>query len=223
MSPLKDFEHMLTKSERWLWVQFTTPMRIQAFLDKVPYSVETGYRCPLRVLRERMGHCFDGALFAAAALRRLGNPPLILNMIANDEDDDHILALYKRDGYWGAIAKSNFAGLRFREPVYRTLRELVMSYFEQFYNVERKKTLRSYTVPLNLKAFDKFNWMTSDPPIEKIGSRLDEIRKVRILTRGMIASLSLVDERAYRAGLVGTNRAGLYQPRKKAARTPEKF
>jgi len=185
--------------------------------------METGYRCPLRVLRERVAHCFDGALFAATALRCLGNPPQILNMISNNEDDDHILALYKRGGHWGAIAKSNFAGLRFREPVYRTLRELVMSYFEQFYNVERKKTLRSYTVPLHLKAFDKFNWVTSDPPIEKIGSRLDEIRKVHIVKRGMIAGLSLVDERSYRAGLVGTNRAGLYQPRKRGRRKPEKF
>jgi hypothetical protein len=98
-----------------------------------------------------------------------------------------------------------------------------MSYFEQFYNVERKKTLRSYTVPLHLRAFDRFNWMTNDPAIEKIGKRLDQIRKVCILTRGMIAGLSLVDERSYRAGLVGTNRAGLYQPHKRARRKPEKF
>ena len=223
MSVLKDFEHMLAKSERRKWAQLTTPIRIQAFLDKLPYCVETGYHCPLRVLRERVAHCFDGALFGAAALRRLGNPPLILNMIANDEDDDHILALYKHDGYWGAIAKSNFAGLRFREPVYRTLRELAMSYFEQFYNIKRKKTLRSYTVPLNLKAFDKLDWMTCDPPIEEIGKRLDEIRKVRILTRGMIGSLSLIDERSYRAGLVGTNRLGLYQPHKRGVRKPDKF
>lgn len=216
MSVHKDFEQTLAKFERRILAQMTTPMRIQAFLDKLPYSVETGYRCPLRVLRERVVHCFDGALFAAAALRRFGNPPLILNMIANDEDDDHILALYNRDGHWGAIAKSNFAGLRFREPIYRTLRELVMSYFEQFYNVERKKTLRSYTVPLNLKAFDKFSWMTSDPPIGKIGKRLDEIRKVRILTRRMIAGLSLVDEPSYQAGLLGANKAGLYKPARKS-------
>jgi hypothetical protein len=216
MSVHKDFEQTLAKFERRILAQMTTPMRIQAFLDKLPYSVETGYRCPLRVLREFVAHCFDGALFAAAALRRFGNLPLILNMIANDEDDDDILALYNRDGHWGAIAKSNFAGLRFREPIYRTLRELVMSYFEQFYNVERKKTLRSYTVPLNLKAFDKFNWMTSDPPIEKIGKRLDEIRKVRILTRRMIAGLSLVDERSDQAGLLGANKAGLYKPARKS-------
>jgi hypothetical protein len=223
MSVLKDFEQVMTKAERRVWATLTTPIKIQDFLDKLPYSVETGYRCPLRVLREQVAHCFDGALFAATGLRRLGNPPLILNLIANDEDDDHILSLFKRDRYWGAIAKSNFAGLRFREPIYRTLRELVMSYFEQFYNVERKKTLRGYTVPLHLKAFDRFNWMMSDPPIDKIGKRLDEIRKVRILTRGMIASLSPIDQRSYQAGLVGTNRAGLYQPSKRTRRKPEKF
>jgi hypothetical protein len=128
------------------------------------------------------------------------------------QDDDHLLALYKWDGHWGAVAKSNFVGLRFREPIYRTLHELVMSYFEQFYNVERKKTLRSYTVPLNLKAFDKSKWMTSDESLERIGSRLDEIRKVRLVTRRMIANLSLVDERSYQAGLLGADKAGLYKP-----------
>ena len=156
MLVFKNFDKALTESERRIMIQLTTPFKIQTFLDKLPYSVEASYRCPLRVLREHVAHCFDGALFAAAVLRFLGDPPLILNMIANNEDDDHLLALYKRDGYWGSIAKSNFAGLRFREPIYRNLRDLVMSYFEQFYNVERKKTLRSYTVPLHLKAFDNF-------------------------------------------------------------------
>jgi hypothetical protein len=212
ISIIEDFDQVLTKSEHRMMAQLTTPRKIQDFLDGLPYSVETIYRCPLRVLRERMAHCFDGALFGAAALRCLGYPPLILNMPAIVQDDDHLLALYKRDRHWGAVAKSNFVGLRFREPIYRTLRELVMSYFEQFYNVERKKTLRSYTVPLNLKAFDKLNWMTSDESLERIGERLDEIRKVRILTRRMIAGLSLVDKRSYQAGLLGANEAGLYRP-----------
>jgi len=212
MPIVQGFDQALTRSERRTMLQLNTPMRIQAFLDKLPYSVGKGYRCPLRVLREHTAGCFDGALFGAAALRRLGNPPLILNMIANDEDDDHLLALYKRDGHWGAVAKSNFVGLRFREPIYRNLRELVMSYFEQFYSVERKKTLRSYTVPLNLKAFDKLNWMTSDGPLERIGERLDEVRKVPILTRRIIAGLTLVDARSYQAGLVGANKEGLYKP-----------
>ena len=195
--------------------RLSAPDRIQAFLDGVAYSVESEYRCPLRVLRERTAHCFDGALFAAMALRRIGYPPLILYMIANGRDDDHLLALYKRQGYWGAVAKSNFVGLRFREPVYRSLRELVMSYFEQFYNVEREKTLRAYTAPLNLKGFDEFHWMTSDDPLERIARRLDEIRRFSVLTRSMIAALSPVDERSYQAGLCGANQAGLYQPSRK--------
>jgi len=212
MSSIEDFGQALTKPEQERMAQLTTPRKIQDFLDRLPYSVESIYRCPLRVFREHTAHCFDGALFGAAALHRLGYPPLVLNMTAIAEDDDHLLAPYQRGGHWGAVAKSNFVGLRFREPIYRNLRELVMSYFEQFYSVERKKSLRSYTVPLNLKAFDKLNWMMSDEPLERIGERLDEIRKVPILTRRMIAGLSLVDERSYEAGLLGTNKTGLYRP-----------
>jgi len=208
----KDFEHALSKLERRVIAQLTTPRKIQDFLDGLPYSVESIYRCPLRVFQEHTAHCFDGALFAAAALRRLGYPPLVLNMSAIVEDDDHLLALYKRDGHWGAVAKSNFVGLRFREPIYRNLRELMMSYFEQFYSLERKKSLRSYTVPVNLRVFDKLNWMMSDEPLERIGERLDEIRRIPLLTRRMIGNLSLVDERLYKAGLLGANQAGLYRP-----------
>src|SRR4030042_6197449 len=202
----------LRKPECEFLETLTTPVEIQDFLDGLPYSTEYVYRCPLRVLWDRVAHCFDGALFAAAALRRLDYPPLILEMVPNDRDDDHLLALYKDDGYWGAVAKSNFVGLRFREPIYRTLRELVMSYFEQYYNVEREKTLRSYTLPLHLKVFDKVNWMTSDESIELIAQRLDETRKISILTPSMISNLSLVDERSYRAGLFEANERGLYKP-----------
>ena len=176
----KSFEQALTKQERRILSGLTSPNRIQAFLDNLAYSPETGYRCPLRVLREKTAHCFDGALFGAAALRRLGHQPLVLYMIATARDDDHLLALYRRDGHWGSVAKSNFVGLRFREPVYRTLRELVMSYFESYYNVAREKTLRGYTVPLNLRTFDKLNWMVKDEPLERIAERLDEIRKFPI-------------------------------------------
>jgi hypothetical protein len=212
MSSIEDFGQALTKPEQERMAQLTTPRKIQDFLDRLPYSVESIYRCPLRVFREHTAHCFDGALFGAAALRCLGYPALVLNMTAISEDDDHLLAPYKHDGHWGAVAKSNFVGLRFREPIYRNLRELVMSYFEQFYSVERKKSLRSYTVPLNLRVFDKLNWMKSDEPLERVGERLDEIRKVSLLTRRMIAGLSLVDELSYKAGLLGANKAGLYRP-----------
>ena len=136
-------------------------------------------------------------------------------MVPNGRDDVHLLALYKRNGHWGAVAKSNFVGLRFREPVYRNLRELVMSYFEQFYNVEREKTLRSYSLPLNLKAFDRWSWMTSDDSLERIAQRLDRVRKIPLLTQPMMSNLSSVDERSYRAGLFGSNEAGLFKPNRK--------
>lgn len=212
MSTVEAFEQGLSPSELKVMRQLVSVQDIQAFLDEVPYSAEATDRCPLRVLRERIAHCFDGALFAAAALRRLGYPPLIVDMLPRARDDDHVLALYKQDGHWGAVAKSNFVGLRFREPVYRTLRELVMSYFEQYYNVAREKTLWGYTVPLNLKTFDKLNWMGRDEPLEAILQRLGEIRRVPVLTETMIAGLSLVDGRSYQAGLLGVNEAGLYKP-----------
>ncbi|MFB3884601.1 MAG: hypothetical protein ACE144_05190 [Thermodesulfobacteriota bacterium] len=215
MGAVEDFDHVLTESERRKITELNTPNKIQAFLDKLPYRAERAYRCPLRVFRERIAHCFDGALFAAAALRRLGHRPLVLEMLPNDRDDDHMLALYGRDGHWGAVAKSNFVGLRFREPVYRTLRELVMSYFEHFYNLEREKTLRGYTVPMSLEAFDRFKWVTSDEPLERIGRQLDKVRKVRLLTRRMVIDLSPMDERSYQAGLLGANARGLFRPHRK--------
>ena len=212
MSAIKLFNQSLTDPEKAIMKQLTDPNRIQLFLDELPYSADTFYRCPLQVLQEKTAHCFDGALFAAAALRQIGYPPLILDMIPNQRDDDHLLALYKQDGHWGAIAKSNFVGLRFREPVYRNLRELVMSYFEQYYNVEREKTLRRYTVPLNLERFDKFNWMTMPDHLEKIADKLDQIRRFDLLSGKIVKRLSLLDQRSYQAGLMGVNEKGLFRP-----------
>ncbi len=145
-------------------------------------------------------------------LSRLGYPALILNLLPNERDDDHVLALFQHDRHWGALAKSNFVGLRFREPVYRTLRELVMSYFENYYNLHREKTLRGYTMPLDLKAFARLGWTTRDETMDLIARRLDETRRVEILTRPMAAGLSLVDKRSCEAGLHGANRAGLSVP-----------
>jgi len=214
MQAVEAFDETLTHSERRLLSRLNNPAKIQAYLDRIPYSAEDRYRCPLSVLRDRTAHCFDGALFAAAILRRLDYPPLILDILPNDRDDDHLLALYKRDGHWGAVAKSNFVGLRFREPVYRTLRELVMSYFEQYYNVQREKTLRGYTVPLNLKSFDKDHWMTSDEYLERIADRLGEIRNFPVVAPEMAARLSPLDRRSYQAGMLGVDKAGLYKPPK---------
>ncbi len=212
MSAEARFLAALTAPQRRRIAALTTPFLIQGFLDEVPYSTEPVYRCPLKVVQDRLAHCFDGALFAAACLRLIGHRPLILDMLPNERDDEHLLALFQVDGRWGAVAKSNFAGLRFREPVYRSLRELVMSYFEQYYNVEREKTLRGYTVPLDLAAFDPQDWMTSDGAMEPIADRTDSIRRYPLLTPAMAARLNPVDDRQYRAGLQGADAAGLFKP-----------
>jgi hypothetical protein len=212
LEPMDRFLDALDAAERELVLGMDGPAAIQAFLDSIPYSSDPFYRCPRRVLRDRRAHCFDGALLAAAALRRLGHPPLIVDLYA-ERDDDHMLALWQRDGCWGALAKSNFVGLRFREPVFVSLRELVMSYFEVFYNVDREKTLRGYTVPLDLAELDDLDWMGSDGGLDAVADRLDALDRMPVLTPGMIARLSPMDPRSFASGMAGADPAGLYQPK----------
>jgi hypothetical protein len=213
VTAIKQFEATLTKKQLKVLSGLTSPWKIQQFLDSIPYSSEEVYRCPASVLRDNKGHCFDGALFAAAALRRLGYPPLIVYMIAV-RDDDHLLAVYRRNGAWGTVAKSNCVGLRYREPIYRSLRELVMSYFEDYFNTEGVKSLRGYTVPIDLAQYDSLNWMTSDENLEIIADGLDKRRKFKLLTEDGIAGLAPVDKRSYDAGFLGSDWAGLYDPKK---------
>jgi len=201
----------LDDAERDLLLGLDSPARIQAFLDSVPYSSDPFYRCPRRVLRDRRAHCFDGALMAAAALRVLGYPPLVVDLYA-ERDDDHMLALWQRDGCWGALAKSNFAGLRFREPIYQSLRELVMSYFEDFYNVLGEKSLRGFTVPLDLAGLDGLAWMENDDGLDAVAQRLDALDRTPVLTAGMVAGLSRLDARSLAAGMLGADPDGLYRP-----------
>jgi hypothetical protein len=202
-----------TPKEREVLDRLRSPGEIQAFLDSIPYSADPIYRSPRSVLRDRKAHCFDGALFGAAALRSLGHPPLIVDMQAV-RDDDHLLAIFRRDGRWGAVAKSNFVGLRFREPVYRSLRELVMSYFDAYYNLDGEKSLRGYTRPLDLRRMDSLEWMTRDDRLETIAEKLDQIRSYRLLTDRMVEQLVPVDRRTYEAGMLGVNPDGLYKGEK---------
>jgi hypothetical protein len=183
-----------------------TPEKIQRFLDtEIGYNTEPDgatIRSPQRVLRDRLAHCIEGALLAAAALRVHGAPPLLLDLEAV-RDDDHVLAVFKQHNCWGAIGKSNYAGLRFREPVYRTLRELVMSYFEHHFNDAREKTLRKYSRPVNLTRFDRINWMTSEEDLWPIADYLVTIPHVPVLQNGAARRLNRVDDRLFAAGRLG--------------------
>ncbi len=208
-----EFERLATAAERRLIAGLTTPERLQSFLDGIPYRSEERYRCPLSVLRDRRGHCFDGAVLAAMVLSRLGHPPRIVELIPNKRDDDHIVAVYRVRDCWGAVGHSNFSGLRYREPVFRTVRELVMSYFEEFFNLAREKTLRGHTLPLHLGEFDSRGWMTRDRTMDLIAKRLDTVPRRALLTRAMVLCLAPVDARSYQSGLLGSVRSGLYKPR----------
>ena len=210
MNAVQHFEAALSRDERRLIGRLVSPDAIQAFLDGVAYKVKTSYQSPIGVLRTREANCFDGALFAAAALRRIGQAPVILHMTAAD-DDDHVIALHRRDGFVGAVAKSNFVGLRYREAIYRNMRELLMSYFELYFNLRGKKSLRAYTDPLNLSSFDRLSWMTRDDAIETISVRLDSLKRHALVTSPMVRRLSPVDRRTYRANLLGATMTGMHR------------
>jgi len=211
-----DLDRQLAPAERRLLASMKTPPRVQAFLDSSPIV-----RIPSTAPAAGDGRS-HGALLRCGRLCRCSAAscrvsPLILELLPNAHDDDHLLALFRRNGCWGAVAKSNFAGLRYREPVYRTLRELALSFFEQYYNLARRKTLRGYTLPLHLGSFDSDGWTVRDEPLWEIADRLDRQRRVVLATPRMAAGFSTVDERSYRAGLLGSVDAGLYRPRGKGA------
>lgn len=197
----------LTRKEAALLRRLGPPHRIQRFLDDLDYDVAgAACRSPRRVLAERRVQCLDGALFAAAALRAQGHPPLIVDLEAV-QDDDHVIAVFRQRGHWGAIARSNYSGLRFREPVYRTLRELVMSYFESYFNLRRQKTLRRYSRPVDLARFDRRGWMTSEQDLWYIAEHLCTIPHQAVVPRKLVARLSPVEPVLFEAGLVGRRRA----------------
>jgi hypothetical protein len=179
-----------------------TPAGIQRFLDDLPYNLNYTARSPRKVLSDRTASCLEGGIFAAAALRVLGFPALIFDLEA-DHDTDHVIAIFKVRGGWGAIAKSNFNGCRYREPVYRTLRELAMSYFNIYFNLRFERTLRRYSRPVNLARFDYLNWMTTEKPVWFIAEHLVDIAHISLLTRAMEKRLTRVDPRTVKGEMVG--------------------
>jgi hypothetical protein len=192
--------------ERKILRRLTNPAAIQRFLDDdIGYNLEpSGDTChsPRTVLRKRVAHCMEGAMLAAAALRMLGYPPLLVDLEAV-RDSDHVLAVYRANGYWGAVAKSDYSGLRSREPVYKTVRELAMSYFEHYFNPEGEKTLRAYSRPVNLRQFDDHDWMTSEEDVWVVPNYLCEIKHTSLVDKEMLRGVAPMDKRLYAAGRLG--------------------
>lgn len=188
------------------------PDKIQGFLDSIDYNPNYECRSPGWVIKKRSAHCFEGALFAAAAMHFIGYKPLIVDMKAYN-DDDHVIAVYKKNGHWGAVAKSNFTTLRYREPVYRSLRELVMSYFDFYFNIAGDKSLRAYSLPLDLTIYDSKHWRTTDDDLEYIGDKLETMRHYPVVSEKMLKNLSKASETMLKAGMLGSDKAGLYVPK----------
>ncbi len=179
-----------------------TPARIQRFIDALAYQYADTAWSPERALRERKGHCLEGALVAAAALRVNGYPPLLMDLEAV-RDDDHVVALYRERGLWGGIAKSNFAGLRFRAPVYRTLRELAVSYFDHYYNLRGERTLRAWAGPVNLARLDRLHWMTAEDDVWCVPELLIAARHHPLFPHKVARLLPRLDRRSFEAGMHG--------------------
>ena len=195
----------LTRAETAQLRRLSTPEKIQSYLDGIDYNLEKDgetLRSPRRVLRDRTAHCAEGAFLAAAAFRVNGRPPLVVDLVAV-RDDDHVLAVFRERGLWGAVAISKFAGLRFRSPVYRTIRELVMSYFDHYYNWDGERTLREYSRPVSLARFDRIAWMTAEDDLWPVTEHLAKVAHVPLIRRAVERRLPEMDRRSYDAGLHG--------------------
>lgn len=208
---MKSNDDLWTRPETEALKSLATPYSIQQFLDGCDYNSTEETRSPRYVLELRRAHCLEGAIFAAACLELQGRPPLVLDLQAFN-DDDHVIAVFKQDNCWGGIAKSNFTTLRYREPVYRNLRELAMSYFDFYFNTRGDKSLRAYSLPYNLNRFNLIKWRTTMKDLEDIGYFLDRVKHFPLISKARAESLERASPLLLESSLMGSDPAGLFIP-----------
>ena len=204
---LIEFQSRLPANLRAKFISLKTPFAIQEYLDRMPYIGEERDRSPLHVMLDGQCHCLDGGFFAALALWQIGFQPLLIDLVPNPGlDDDHVLALFQMDGRWGAVAKSNYINLGFREPVYKNLRELVMTYFEHYVSVHQEKTLRGYTRPLHASRYTHLNWAWDEAGANQLYHKHFYGRKsIPLISTSTADRLQPVTDRAYAAETMHTN------------------
>ena len=207
MSFMAEFQSRLGPDLGTKFLSLDTPFAIQEYLNNMPYIAEERDRAPLQVMQDGQCHCLDGGFFAALALWRIEFKPLLIDLVPDPGmDDDHVLALFKVDGRWGAVAKSNYVNLGFREAVYKNLRELVMTYFEHYVSVHQEKTLRGYTRPLDASCYTHLNWAWDEQGANQLYHKhFYERKTIPLITPSMAKRLSLVTDRAYAAEIIHTN------------------
>ncbi len=186
----------LSPQESRLLAALDTPRKVQDFLEVIPMPFgEQPQRCrsPRQVLRDGAAFCMEGAMLAAAALRLQGHRPLVVDLESAPHDDDHVITVFRERGSWGAISKTNHAVLRWRDPIYRTIRELVLSYFHEYVDAAGRKTLRSYCAPVDLSRFDRRKWISSPEDVWFVPEYLTEVRHLPLLTPRQRAQLRPAD------------------------------
>jgi hypothetical protein len=214
MDALGQFESALPARTRRTIARIRSPYQLQEFLLGIPYNAEARNRSPLNVILDKQAHCLDGGFLAALLLWKLGYPPLVVDLLpAPGTDDDHVLAVFRVAGHWGAVAKSNFLQLAFREPVYRSLRELVMSYFEHYFNLERQKTLRAYTRPMDLSHCREPGWACDEAAANRLYARFYRRRPIPLLGPRAAGNLNPINPRKFKAELLDTDIHWVYGAR----------
>ena len=179
-----------------------TPAKVQDFLNSLKFNFEKNgetLKSPMKVLREKNAHCLEGAILGAYILSLHNFPPLILHLETTKDDYDHVVAPFRVNGLWGALSKTNHSVLRYREPVYKNIRELVMSYFHEYFLNNGKKTLRKYSVPLNLNVFGK-SWITDEKDLWYIDKKLDKIKHYNIVSKSLFDKLRKAEKIEIKAG-----------------------
>jgi hypothetical protein len=200
-----------TQTEKKFFRKLNSPFKIQLYLDSLPYNIDKITRTPRQVMKSGKAHCFDAAIFAAAVLQEHGHKPLLIDLRSNHEDDDHVLAVFQQAGCWGAIGKSNYTGCRYRDPVFRSLRELAISYFVVYFNLAGVKTLREYSVPFDLRKVKDVDWRRGDCDLDFLSQRLDAIRHYDLISPRTEKLLAPADDRSFRAETLGLDPRGAFK------------
>jgi len=196
---------IFTPHELRILKRLSTPLKIQDFLDMLSINFELGGETcmsPRRVLREKTAHCMEGAMLAALALRFHGGKALVMDLKCAGSDDDHIVVPFRQYGRWGALSKTNHAASRFREPIYKSIRELATSYFHEYTTEDGKKILRSYSAPINLGRFDARGWMTSEKNVYYIPRYIDSVKHFTLVPRAAVKTLRRADPIEIAAGTI---------------------
>ncbi len=197
-----------TARERRILSALKTPAHIQTFLDELPYDERAGGRSPRLVMAEEKAQCFSGVLFACAALRELGLAPRLM-WINAVSDDGHCIAVYEQNGLWGALAKSNYTTLRSRDPIYPFL-ALGLSYFDGYFNQYGKRTMRSFTQPVELEPFEPRGWRFTEGSVSYIDRAIDTAPLAWSLPRALVKHVSRTSDQVLKAGMLGANPKGLW-------------